>query len=67
MKRAPRPNARFLTLRDAEIEYGISYAMLWSWVDKRLLPRLDSDVTGRAILIKRADLEAFLEEQTVRS
>jgi predicted DNA-binding transcriptional regulator AlpA len=61
MKRRVRPNARFLTLRDAEAEYGVSYAMLYTWVNARRLPRLDADVAGRSILIRRADLEAFLD------
>jgi excisionase family DNA binding protein len=59
VKRKLRPNGKFVTLRDAEREYGIAYHMLYAWVMEGRLPRLEA--AGRAILIKRADLDAFLE------
>lgn len=60
MRRHSRP-ARFITLRDAETEYGISYARLYLWVERGLIPRISGDVIGQSILIKRADLDAFLD------
>ncbi len=68
MRRKPRPNGTFLTLRDAEREYGLAYHMLYAWVMEGRLPRLEA--AGRAILVKRADLDAFLDAnmtQAVRS
>ena len=67
MKRRARPNARFITLREAEADYGISYAMLYSWVNAGQLPRLNHDVAGRAILIRRADLDAFLDANITKA
>lgn len=67
MKRRARPNARFITLRDAEADYGISYAMLYSWVTNGQLPKLNADIAGRAILIRRADLDAFLDANTTKA
>jgi hypothetical protein len=61
MRRKSRPNGKFVNLRDAEREYGLAYHLLYSWVTEGRLPRLDSDVTGRSILVKRTDLEAFLD------
>ena len=68
MKRKPRPNGKFVTLRDAEREYGLAYHLLYAWVMEGRLPRLEA--AGRAILIKRTDLDAFLDAnmtQAVRS
>lgn len=61
MRRHPRPNGKFLSLRDAESEFGIPYHTLYRWVERGLLARLDQDVTGQSILIRRADLDKFLE------
>lgn len=61
MRRHARPNGKFLGLRDAEAEFGIPYHTLYRWVERGHLARLDRDVTGQSILIKRADLEQFLE------
>jgi hypothetical protein len=56
-----RPGKTFISLRDAEAEFGIPYARLYLWVQRQSkIPRLDEAVTGQSILIKRADLEAFI-------
>jgi hypothetical protein len=60
MRRHSRPG-RFITLRDAESEYGISYARLYRWVERGLIARISEDVIGHSILIKRADLDEFLD------
>jgi excisionase family DNA binding protein len=60
MQRKPRPHGKFLSIRDAEAEYGLPYHTIYRWVERGQLARLDADVVGKAILIKRADLDAFL-------
>jgi hypothetical protein len=64
MKRASRAG-RYLTLRQAEADYGLPYHTLWTLVDQRRLPRLElpgvAGTSQRSIYIKRADLEAFLD------
>ena len=60
MRRHSRPG-RFISLRDAENEYGISYARLYRWVESGLLPRISQDVIGQSILVKREDLDRFLD------
>jgi hypothetical protein len=60
----PRPNGKFLTLKQAELEYGIPYARLYVWVIDKRLPHLKE---GRSYYARRTDLEAFLESITVRS
>jgi hypothetical protein len=60
VKRKPRPNGKFITLRDAEREYGLSYHLLYGWVIEGRIARL-GEVVGRTIFIKRADLESFIE------
>lgn len=65
MKRASRPNAKFLTLPAAAIEYGLPRTRLWWWVDSGQLPRLDPDAVGRAIYIRRSDLDAFLDKRMI--
>ncbi len=64
MRRKSRPNGKFISLRDAEREYGLAYHLLYSWISDGRLPRLDSDVTGRSILVPRAALEQFLADNT---
>jgi excisionase family DNA binding protein len=61
MHRKARPQGKFIALGDAANEYGIPYATLYRWIDRGLLPRLSEDVVGRAIRIRRADLDAFLD------
>jgi hypothetical protein len=61
MRVRPRPNGKFLTLRQAESETGIPYGRLWGWVTSGQLPRLDEGVAGRSILVRRADLDRFLD------
>ena len=61
MHRKPRPNGKFIALRDAEAEYGLPYHTLYRWIQRGLIPRLSDEVSGVAIRIKRADLDAFLE------
>ena len=58
MKRKPRPNAKFLSLRDAEREYGLPYHTIYRWIERGCIPRLG--IVGRSYLIKRSDLDAFL-------
>ena len=59
MQRKARPHGKFLSLRDAEAEYGLPYHTMYRWVENGKLPRLDADAVGKAILVKRVDLEAF--------
>jgi predicted DNA-binding transcriptional regulator AlpA len=60
MKRTPRADAKLLTLRQAEAEYGLPYATLWRLVTERQLPRLE--LPGqRSIYVRRADLDTFIE------
>jgi hypothetical protein len=40
VKRKPRPNGKFITLRDAEREYGLSYHLLYGWVVEGRIARL---------------------------
>jgi excisionase family DNA binding protein len=61
MHRKARPQGKFIALGDAATEYGIPYATLYRWVDRGLISRLSEDVVGRAIRIRRADLETFLD------
>jgi excisionase family DNA binding protein len=61
MHRKPRPNGKFITLREAEVEYGLPYHTLYRWIERGLIARLSEDVVGHAIRIRRADLDAFLE------
>jgi excisionase family DNA binding protein len=60
MHRKARPTGKFISLRDAEIEFGIPYHTFYRWVDRGLIPRLSEDVVGQAIRIRRDDLEAFI-------
>lgn len=61
MKRAPHPNAKLMSLKQAEAEYGLPYATLWALVDRRQLARLE--IPGqRSIYVRRADLDAFIEQ-----
>jgi hypothetical protein len=56
-----RPNGKFLTLKQAELETGLSYDRLWQWVVDGTLPRLD--VQNTSIYIRRADLDKLLESR----
>jgi hypothetical protein len=64
MRRHARPNGKYITLRDAEREYGLPYHKLYRWVDRGLIPRLSRDATGTSIYVKREDLDRFLAENT---
>lgn len=55
------PSSQFLNLVRGEVEYGINYFTLRRWVLRGLLKRVDPDLTGRSIIVRRADLEALLE------
>lgn len=61
MKRIPRTGGKLLTLKEAESEYGVPYARLWTWVTEQRIPRLDEAVAGRSIMIRRTDLEGFID------
>lgn len=61
MKRRAHPNAKLMTLRQAEDEYGLPYATLWGLVTERLLPRLELP-HQRSIYVRRVDLERFIDE-----
>ena len=39
----------------------VSNEALYEWVREGKLPHLDQDTVGRTYLIKRSDLEAFLD------
>ena len=65
MRTKSRPNGKFITIRQPEAEYAIPYRPLYRWVERGLLARLSHDVTGEAIYIKRADLDAFLDSNMV--
>ena len=60
MRVRPRPNGKFLTLRQAEAEYAIPYLRLWEWVRERRFPHLDDG--RRSYLIRRVDLDRFINE-----
>ena len=61
MKRTAHPHAKLLTLRQAEAEYGLPYATLWTLVTERALPRLELP-NQRSIYIRRVDLDRFIDE-----
>jgi hypothetical protein len=62
VKRKPaHPNAKLMTLRQAEAESGLPYATLWALVTERLIPRLELP-HQRSIYIRRVDLERFIEQ-----
>ena len=61
MHRKARSQGKFIALGDAATEYGIPYATLYRWIGRGLIPRLSEDVVGRAIRVRRADLETFLD------
>lgn len=61
MRAKLRPNGKFLTLRQAELEYGVPYARLREWIITGRIARLDDG--PRSYLIRRADLDAFIESQ----
>ena len=61
MKRAARPNALLLSLRQAEAEFGLPYATLWALVTERRLPRLELP-NQRSIYIRRDDLARFIDQ-----
>jgi hypothetical protein len=56
----PRPNARLLSLRQAEAEYGIPYGQLLDLVKRGELPAVQPPSVRRIYLV-RADLERKLE------
>jgi hypothetical protein len=56
----PRPNARLLSLRQAETEYGIPYAQLLDLAKRGELAAVQPP-NVRRIYIVRADLERKLE------
>jgi hypothetical protein len=57
---ATRPNARLLSLRHAEAEYGIPYAQLLDLVKRGELAAVQPPSVRRMFLV-RADLERKLE------
>jgi hypothetical protein len=61
MKRKAHPNAKLLTLRQAEDEFGLPYATWWGLVTEGLLPRLVLP-NQRSIYVRRVDLERFIAE-----
>jgi hypothetical protein len=61
MKRATsRPNARLLSLRQAEAEYGLPYAQLLDLVKRGELAAVQPPNVRRVFLV-RADLERKLD------
>lgn len=63
MKRNTRPNARLLTLKAAEAEYGLPYSTLWQLVTEGSLARVNLP-HNIAIYIRRVDLDSFIERHT---
>ena len=61
MKRKAHPNAKLLTLRQAEAEVGLPYATLWLLVNGGYIPRLELP-HQRSIYIRRVDLERFIDD-----
>lgn len=61
MRVKARSNGKFLTLRQIESEYGVPYLRAWEWVREGRLPYLDDG--RRSYLIRRVDLDTFLEER----
>jgi predicted DNA-binding transcriptional regulator AlpA len=59
VKRTPHPNAKLLTLRAAEAEYGLPYSTLWNCVTEGSLPSLQLP-RQRSIYLRRSDLDAFI-------
>jgi hypothetical protein len=55
------PTSQYLNLVRAESEYGVNYFTLRRLVERGLLKRVDSDLVGRSLIVKRSDLEALLE------
>ena len=63
MRRKSR-SGQYISLRAAEQEFGLPYHRLWRWAREGKLPTLSSDLAGRAIYVKRKDLEGLLAEHT---
>jgi len=57
-----RSNGQFLTPRQIEAEYGLPYSRIYGWLVSGQLKRLAN--VGRALYVRRADLEAFLASNT---
>ena len=55
-----RPNARLLSLRHAEAEYGLPYALLLDLIKRGELPAVQPPSVRRYLV--RADLERKLED-----
>ncbi|HKV99007.1 MAG TPA: helix-turn-helix domain-containing protein [Vicinamibacterales bacterium] len=64
MKRKPRPNGKYISLKDAEAIFGLSYDRLRRLVLEGKVPRLSSAAVGQSFMVLRADLEAFLKQET---
>ena len=62
MKRKPQhPRAKLMTLKHAELEYGLPYATLWQLVTEHRLPRLELP-NQRSIYVRRDDLDKFIND-----
>ena len=59
-----KAKAALLTLRDVENEFGLPYTSARDLVIKGLLPRVD--LHTHRIWVKRADIEALIEQGTTR-
>ena len=62
---APSSASAYLTIPKAAHEFGVSYFQIYRWIERGLLKRVDSSLTGRSIVISRAELSALLERNLV--
>ena len=65
MRARLRPNGKFLTLRQAESEFGIPYSRIWEWIQEGRLPHLDDG--RRSYLVRRTDLEIVIERHMTQA
>lgn len=61
MARRAGPTSEYVTLRQAEAEIGVGYFVLYRAIERGELKRVDSHLTGRTILVRRADVLALLD------
>lgn len=56
-----------LTVKQAAQRVGVSVALVYSWVNKKLLPhfRFGAGEKGGKVMIEEADLEAFVQSRKV--
>jgi excisionase family DNA binding protein len=62
MPRAKIRNGSLVQLRQASDELGIPYSTLYKLVRDGKLPHLDQNVFGRTYVVRRSDLEQFIND-----